>query len=303
MVLIIISAVYFFNTKTHSSAIAEHFKNKNISVSSPLGNVLASYFYYIAAQPDPELLITHKNLLQHMPASELHEFYRNLDWSISRPLVEYKSAARSAWHQLDATGKPKANYLRYWSTLRIFMQRLYAENLQQMQVDSPVVHFRCSDSPFNKHNEYHIPKESSVVWMAKQVKDRGYNKVTMLSCNSHRSLDQNSCQKYSAYYAKIFTDAGIKVETQCNSILSDFTMMVRSPLLVALNASSFSFMAGVAKEPHNFISCNMGKEIKGKYYLQTDVDWILDPQAPLLHADVNDYNDSAAVIAKLHDSH
>lgn len=293
--------IYLLNANKPNSNLADTLPHKNLVASSPLGNVLATYFYYIAAKPDPELLATHNDMINHMITSDLQTFYRSLDWSVKTPLIEYNSPPRSAWQQLDAQGNPKVNYLYYWSSLRAFMQQIYANNLPTIATQHPVVHFRCSDSPFNKHNEYHIPKASSVAWMAQQIKNRGYNKVTMLSCNTHRSLDQNSCQKYSEYYAQIFNAAGLEVQTQCNSILADFAMMVHSPLLVALNASSFSFMAGIAKEPRDFISCNMGKEIKGKYYLQTNVDWILDPNAPLLHAEVKNYNDTDAVIAKLHD--
>lgn len=293
--------IYLLNARQLHSSLADTLPNKKLVASSPLGNVLATYFYYIAAKPDPELLAIHTQMVNHMVTSELQTFYQSLDWSTKVPLIEYDSSPRSAWHELDAKGNPKANYLLYWSSLRSFMQQIYVANLPPIDIQHPVVHFRCSDSPFNKHNEYHIPKASSVTWMAQQIKKRGYNKITMLSCNSHRSLDQNSCQKYSEYYAQIFSDAGIEVQTQCNSILFDFALMVHSPVLVALNASSFSFMAGVAKDPNNFISCNMGKEIKGKYYLQTNADWVLDPAEPLLHSQVKDYNNTKDVIAKLHD--
>ena len=135
--------------------------------------------------------------------------------------------------------------------------------------------------------------------MAEQIKSRGYDKLIILSCNNHRTLDQSSCAKYIEFYSELFSKFDIKVETQCNSILKDFALMVYSPLLVSLNASSYSFMAGIAKNPQDYISCNMGLENQGKYVLQENVDWVLDNRAPLLHKDVKDYNNTDEVIALL----
>lgn len=267
----------------------------------PLGNVLARYFYFIntAAVVDKEVFERFVIDTHNVTDTKLQNFYNKFDWSLQANPIAYKSSGESSWNQLDADGRRKANYLYYWQTVRPMVRKLYETNAEMKSVKYPVVHFRCSDSPFNKHNQYHMTKSSSVRWMAEQIKNKGYDEIILLSCNSHRSLDYDSCASYIQYYSDLFIESGIKVNQQCESIYEDFFTMVYSPLLVSLNASSFSFMAGVAKDPANYISCNMGIEIEGVYSLQNEADWILDPNQPLLHKDVRDYHDTVDVIGSL----
>jgi hypothetical protein len=264
----------------------------------PLGNVLARYFYYIttATKVDNEVFERFALDTGNVSDQKLRAFYKNFDWSIQSNPIAYRSSGDSSWNQLNSDGSHKDQFLSYWQKVRPLARRLFFENSVMNSVKYPVVHFRCSDSPFNKHNQYHMTKSSSVQWMAGQIKNKGFDEIILLSCNLHRSLDFDSCAKYIEYYSNIFARSGIKVNQQCESIYEDFFTMVYSPLLVSLNSSSFSFMAGVAKDPEDYISCNMGIEINGVYYLQSDGDWILDPNPPLLHKDVRDYHDTISVI-------
>jgi len=267
--------------------------------TSALGNRLSQYFYVINTKPDDNIAQEHQEHVESIINPELKSFYNSLVWSPNRELSSYKSKHDSTWNQINNDGSKKDNYLKYWQTIRSSMHRVYQQKISKIAVEYPVLHFRCSDSPFNKHINYHMPKASRVKWMAQQIRARGYSKAILISCNQHRSMDQNSCAVYIDFYTKILADAGIELEKQCNSIYQDFAMMVHSPLLVSMSASSFSFMAGVAKNPQDYISCNMGLEKDGKYIRQTAADWILDTQEPLLHKDVADYNNTADVITKL----
>lgn len=267
----------------------------------PLGNVLARYFYFIntATVVDNEVFERFVIDTRNVTDTKLQSFYNKFDWSLQANPIAYQTSGESSWNQLNPNGSHKVNYLNYWQSIRPMVKKLYETNVEAKSVRYPVVHFRCSDSPFNKHNQYHMTKSSSVLWMAEQIKSRGYDEIILLSCNSHRSLDYDSCASYIQYYSDLFVESGLKVNQQCESIYEDFFTMVYSPLLVSLNASSFSFMAGVAKDPENYISCNMGIEIDGIYYVQNEADWILDPNPPLLHKDVRDYHDTIDVISRL----
>lgn len=296
------AAVVFFIYKMHTTKlIAENQQNslhKRFISTSPFGNVLSEYFYYISQLCDNDALI-HRSNISFTYDPDVRNFYESLNWRLKVDPVDYQSDPRATWNQVNMDGSLKPNFLKYWQNIRPVMREVFEATLPAIEVQYPVLHFRCSDSPFNKHNQYHMTKGSSIAWMAKQIKNRGYDRVTLLSCNQHRSLDQNSCQKYIDFYAEIFNNEGVSVEVQCNNIIQDFAMMVYSPILVTINASSFSFMAGISKDPHNYISCNMGIEINDRYYLQSEADWILDPQQPLLHKYVTDYNDTQDVINKL----
>lgn len=266
---------------------------------SPLGNILSAYFY-MTNTTDKDDILRHDFLASMSTDYALQKLYRHLDWSKQYNTVDYKAKFDAAWHQIDDDGNPKPNYLLFWQTVRPVMQKLYAKAIRAEKIDHPIVHFRCSDSPFNKHLQYHMPKVDTVKWMAQQIKSRGYDKITMLCCNKHWSLDTNSCNKYANFYGSIFKDEGIDYSIQCNSIAKDFALMVSTPMLVSLNESSYSFMAGIAKDPKNYVSCNMGREtIDGKYHYQTEGDWILDYRQPLLHTYVKDYHDTNDVINRL----
>ena len=270
------------------------------SRTNELGNRLAEYFYYTNTDAASELHLNSeraRNARNKNP--ELRDFYNKLDWQ-RRRVIEYKSDPDSAWNQIDHSNAEKPSYLQFWQTLRPIVQETYYATLPPLTVPHPVVHFRCSDVPFKKYAYYYLSKVSTVKWMAQKIKERGFTKVTMLGCNKHRQLAQKvACHEYIDFYAQTLKDSGLDVELQCNSILQDFSMMVYSPLLVSLNTSSFSFMAGVSKNPQDYISCNMGVEFNGKFILQTQADWLLDNEQPLLHQEVSDYNHVDDVIKKL----
>lgn len=265
-----------------------------------LGNDLVAYFYFIntnLADNICQKLKTYGDFIVDEPY--VKKIYENFTCKKADKLWAYASHYNAAWNQLELNGTYKQNYLQYWQMIRPAIQKFYQKNIVFKKIEIPVVHFRCSDSPFNKHIQYHMSKESSVKWMAQTIKKRGFNEIIILSCNKHFSLDQNSCNKYTEFYANVFRRSGLNVMIQCNSVYEDFVLMLHAPLLVSLNASSYSFMAGIAKDPKNYISCNMGIEIKGKYMLQNAADWILDYREPLLHVDVHDYNDAEKIIEKL----
>lgn len=135
--------------------------------------------------------------------------------------------------------------------------------------------------------------------MAEQIKSRGYDKLIILSCNNHRTLDQSSCAKYIEFYSELFSKFDIKVETQCNSILKDFALMVYSPLLVSLMQVVIHLWLALPKTRKIIFPAIWVYWKPGKYVLQENVDWVLDNRAPLLHKDVKDYNNTDEVIALL----
>lgn len=291
--ILVISCALFTAYKMQST-------NKlSYSRSIPIGNVLSAYFYFLSKN-DKTIFTTQKMLAQTDIAPDLRQFYQRLTWYRTIKIINFDSDGKSAWNQIDYDGNYKPNYLQFWQSLRPVIQKIYAKSVPKIRVTDAVVHFRCSDIPFIKDEHYHLSSSATTRWMAQQIKERGYNTVILLNCNAHHKSDYNSCTKYVNFYKDIFTKAGLIVQIQCSSILNDFATMVHSPLLVSLNPGSFSFMAGIAKDPHDYISCNMGMEQNGKYILQTEADWILDRHAPLLHTEVVDYHDAETVMLQLH---
>lgn len=297
LMVVLLTAPNIYNR--YSKAFTKPVSTAPTTDYNALGNKLVSYFYCINTSTNGHLKELHFQHSDQAKNTELYDFYRQWNWEpLSR--IKYDSEAVAAWHSVNDDGSAKKNYLEFWQTVRPQTRTLYQHNIKDPGVVVPVVHFRCSDSPFNKHRQYHLTKATTVKWMAEKIKERGYSEVILLNCNQHHSQDRNSCAKYAKYYSKIFNDQGISVNEQCNSLMSDFALMVYSPLLITLNSSSLSFVAGIAKDPKDYISCNMGVEqAGGNYVLQSQADWILSDEAPLLHVQVPDYNDAQEVINKL----
>ncbi|HSX20836.1 MAG TPA: hypothetical protein VLG38_06935 [Gammaproteobacteria bacterium] len=269
---------------------------------SPLGSVLSVYFYskHSTAENAAMGYMTYENHLKAITDPDLKKFYKHLAWEEKGISIDFASSIDNSWQLYTPEGTIKPNYLQYWQSIRSEIREFYQANIAPITIYDPVVHFRCSDAPFVTHPQYHLTKAATVQWMAAELKARGYNKITFLTCHKHRRMKgKNRCADFAAFYEKIFTTAGIKVVKQCHSVYKDFAIMVNAPLLVSLNASSFAFMAGIAKDPHNYISCNLGREHGGEYLLQNSADWIMDTRAPLLHKDAGGYKDSRVVIAKL----
>jgi len=268
--------------------------------TNALGNRLSEYFYFTnTARASDRKLKREKSCNAKTLDHELNNFYSKLNWVRQDTLIDYKSNPEAEWSQLDdASAKP--NFLAYWQTIRPQARSLYERNIRDPGSIYPVIHFRCSDIPFVRHYHYHLIKASSARWMTEKIKERGFDKVVFLNCHRHNNLDvHGSCAKYVNFYLNLFRASGIEVETQCNTIFKDFALMVYSPLLVSLSPSSFAFMAGISKDPQDYMSCNMGIEINGQYFEQTSADWILAPAAPLLHKDIEDYHNAEEVVDKL----
>lgn len=289
--------IYYLNFATFTTNI------KVLNYTPPMGNIMASFFYATnTSLVDVAQINFYIDQINKMPDSELKNFYQKLPWQskFSMDLInDYISKDEDAWSSLDSNGANKKHYLEFWQKVRPIMQDFYAQHLPSVTSVNPVVHFRCSDSPMNRNIQYHLTKAATIAWMVGEIKKRGFSTVTFLNCNTHNKIDDNSCARYADYYIKLFSQHGVRANVECGSVMHDFSLMYNSPLLISLNASSFSFMAGMAKNPHDYVSCNMGKEIKGKYYTQNTADWLLDNNEPLLHQTVFDYSKIEDVINQL----
>lgn len=273
---------------------------KNNKPFSSLGNILSAYLYCTNVQCSKATVNWHLSLTNYAHNRELRKFYSKFNWDdITVDPLNYKSGYGLTWLQIDLDGSSKPNYLTYWQQLRPKMQMLYSKILPVKHYNLPIVHFRCSDIPFIKHQYYHLTKAATVEWMAKIIKARGYNDIVMLNCDKHWSEADDHCSSYAKFYSKIFAQQGLRVHSHCGTIVQDFALMYSAPLLVSLNNSSYSFMAGVAKDPNNYIACNIGMELDGRYIPQTEGDWLFASGPPLLHASVEDYRDVDAVLELL----
>ncbi len=260
--------------------------------STNIGNVLSDYMYRRHSGIETYYKIKTSD-------SDLTEFFDGIIKNDTDKIVEHDFAKTGdigdsdKWRPLG-----RKDFLFFWKSIRNDIKNTYDKTIpdKYKNVKYPVLHFRCSDIPFVRHDGYHIPKISSVKWVINILKDKNYSKIIWLNCKSHThvmKINNTLCDSINNIYIEEFKKSGIEVILQCDTILKDFYTMVYSPLLISLNSSSFSFMAGISKNPENYISCNMGREINGEYELQKqdEADWYLNMEEPVLHKNIKNYFD------------
>ncbi len=196
------------------------------------------------------------------------------------------------WNPMGRKG-----YLNFWQDIRPNLRNAYNNIIpdKYKNIEHPVIHFRCSDTPFIRFHSYHIPKEDYVEHVSSFLKNKGFNTAIFLNCPSHRSTVYNRkmCHMFSQLYTNLFKNYGITLISRCNSIMEDFYTMIYCPLLISLNESSYSFMAGISKKPDQYISYGNGIEVNNIYskHKKREADWVLYDHDPVLHKNIKNYYD------------
>ena len=303
--IILISIFFTYEIKDYAFTVHERLKpvdnfgngvirNLRISIKKKLGKRIISGFKIYSDLP-PYIEITDEEINK---ISKIPDKIFNIEdvhlWTINR------------WPK-----NIQQYYMPFWSVNRQILNRFYSTYLEKTNVELPVIHFRCSDIPFNRHKSYHIPKKNMIIWVANILKEKNMNKAIFLTCNKHLSSsnEKQLCSKIKDIYIELFKNEGISLIPTCNYVRTDLAVMFYSPLLISLNNSSFSFSIGISKPADQFITSNMGEEScnaktfcstrsvdatqssKMKYHLNDKniFDWTYFHEQPLLHIELKDY--------------
>ena len=112
-------------------------------------------------------------------------------------------------------------------------------------VKYPIIHFRCADTPFIKHDMYFFQKYVFFKNALTEIESKigKITNITILSCADHLSnkKDKAACTKYAELLKKELSN--YNTEIKCNSNVDDFVSMFYAPAVIS-TISSFSFMAG-----------------------------------------------------------
>lgn len=188
----------------------------------------------------------------------------------------------------------------FWKAMRkivhSMMDEAFSKSGLKKQVDHPIIHFRCADTPFIKQQGYHLQYYKFFKSALEKINSTGkfaYSKVTLMSCNTHRTgADQKkACSEYTDSLKAYLTEIGYACEVVCASNIDDFAMLFYAPAVIS-TSSSFSFMSGffgsgIFVSTENTIGkCDACSE------------WMIyDHNLP--HGDVEDYTKTGAVIPLL----
>lgn len=167
-----------------------------------------------------------------------------------------------------------------------------------------VIHFRCSDAPRNRHNDYMFQRfkwyESALNEASKRLnKHTSQLSILILSCAEWGANDPSKQNLLcSAVVQALITyikekDLNNNVVTQCGSVADDFLSMMKAPCLIS-PGSSLSYMAAFASS--NVVITPNYLHIHDTYYRDN---WIMLPSEELAHATVPDYDNISDVLIRL----
>lgn len=291
-IYIVLFIVLWFQTTTRK------FKDEpgdNKSWVNAIGNILCSYFYLMGKA-------WHKG--EKFKSEWIHEFvndfYLNLPREIDPPpnanIPNYDNSKRGGFEVVSSWVVDSEEAKAFWDAMKPHVHDIIKNSLEKsnlvIEQKNPVLHFRCSDVPFNRQGGYRFSKYQF-------FKDslKGYKEVDILACHTHLSEEKNkkACEKYVEYLKKELEAEGIKVNIACGHYFEDFARMFYAPVVIS-HGSSMSFMAGYFGNGELLTTGHIWDEFADF----TDCKICSHPRsAQLLHSEVKDYYDVDTVHQQL----
>jgi len=134
----------------------------------------------------------------------------------------------------------------FWKTLRPLIHTILDRALTGLRpkVSLPIVHFRCADTPFVKHDQYRFQYYEYFRRALERIHSHNRH-VFVMSCSFHRSDDRSraSCSAYVEHLRSYLWEIGYSSEVLCNANIVDFATLFYAPAVIT-TSSSFAFMAG-----------------------------------------------------------
>ena len=260
------------------------YKVKNYAIGNTLSSYFALYFYCCKSKKKISINTKHKSsIIKHLPKNLPFQSI-NVEFDINVLKENIKTA--SLWQ----------NNFKVWKSLQPIVKKCIKNSANLSNIITPkykcVIHFRCADVPFVKHDSYHLLKYS---WYSKAInlalRYKNFTKIHIIMCNTHHSnklsyLCNDLVKDLQSFILKTFNIQSILI---CNKPDEDFLIMYNSNILIGC-MSSFSFFAGLAsdnlyilptfeKEDDSFvdpISCRKNMVFIRKEFFK--------------HKDINDYS-------------
>ena len=217
--------------------------------------------------------------------------------SLSEELNQIDGHCNSAW---DVLTKDRE---MFWIIMKPLANRILKEALEKSElkriVNSPVIHYRCSDVPMDRHNYYHFQKYEYFKKALTNIRENTGStnkKVYIFYCNTHNNDEnkQRTCDDYSTSLVSYLENLGYTAIVKCGKIDEDFATLFYAPAVIG-TGGSFSFMAGFLSDGIFFSS--MYDESRERELKDSD-GWLLTGYT-LKHAEVADYYDTQTVIKSL----
>lgn len=268
-----------------------------------LGNFLVEYFMVIALffVYKKDAIINKQYYGPHVDCVEKLPSYIPYDAECHKRLLEIPNIRQ----RLDCSYQRISDWSYNRGLLKAmipFIQRTLNSVIQPIKpVADVVIHFRCADTPRNRHEDYMFQRFK---WYIKAIKEaskllqkpREDLSVVILSCKSWGDKNKNSDQAKlcSAVVDRLAKKLGVKyVKIRCSSVNEDFLTMISAPCLIS-PGSSLSYMAAMASD--KFMITPNYLNIPDTYYRDN---WIMLPPRTLEHCEVDNYDNITTILRQL----
>jgi hypothetical protein len=245
LLFLILLLIFLFNKNNNKNIIEKFFNNPN-----QLGNTLCSYFYdyalsicnkqdFICKTDDYDII---KYLPEQIPfdSNIYDQFQKN---NINDELINTK-CTMCLWHCDDQW------IYNLWTILKPTINKILDNAIQKSNLKSnikyPIIHFRCADIPFVKHNQYYLQKYSFFKDALEKVIFNDNDKTVIIMYYLNHLSDDNKiscCNKYLNNLVKYISDLGYNCILQSKSKFEDFSDLFNAPYVIS-TGGSFSFMSG-----------------------------------------------------------
>lgn len=266
-----------------------------------IGNYLSVYCVYIASaflqKRDFKFTYIDKPFLQHLPLyikfnQDIYDKLRKEGFTY----IELNLSLKESLWQV------KNNRIeKFWLIMKPLMKEIIDNALKKSglykKVQYPVIHFRCSDIPFIRHNQYKLQKYTFYRDSLEEIKRKSgvnYDTIILLTNNVHRSNINNkeACDIYLNGIKNYIESIGYKVIIQSKSKEEDFATLFYAPAVIS-PGSSFSFISGFfndgifISEGHHSLCTKCGKWLVSGYGID--------------HKKIKNYYDTSNVLSILNE--
>jgi hypothetical protein len=227
----------------------ENIKENIGNIKENIGNYLSSYYYElfisILQQKDFEFIINSNSLfIKDLPTKIPyinHSYIYDILQNNNITYKEYINNDPNAFWELNNKKKEIIHQTMKPLMYTIIENALLKSNLYK-KVYHTIIHFRCADTPFIRHNTYHFQKYK---YFIDAIEEIGNKTIILLTNNTHLSNEnqQTSCNIYVSKLSHYLETNGYTVSIQSESKLDDFATLFFAPAVIS-TSSSFSFMSG-----------------------------------------------------------
>lgn len=281
----------------------EYFENVNLDI----GNALCVYFYRLGISILKKEHFHNDNYFGDLYSN--HFFFKSLPQFIKyeyddiyNDLTSKNITHNNFSNQPDYSVweiKSKSQY-DFWVCMKPLIHQILDDTFKKCElvknVNNPIIHFRCADTPFIRQEGYHLQYYSFFKDSIDKIKiklKKQYDTIDIMSCSFHRTgkIQQESCSNYVKSLQDYLYEIGYQSNIVCNSNIDDFATLFYAPAVISTH-SSFSFMSGFFGKGTFMIT----EFHKNKEFIQAENTLY---GYNLMHELVNDYHNTDNVIGLL----